>query len=264
MAYLEENEWMIINEITYNTHWIYSIEDFQNMLLDMIKFLIDYDVIIISRIKQNDTGLELYGAQCRGIDEKHLDIWLHETLKSDYSRWMLFSAKNLAFRESDLSSGASSQQTDLYKLFYAPYKLKYSMGICFVFRNTPLAILKIYRCEGKEDFCMRDMFILNQLHNHFAYRFSYEVNKGDTRYFWAKGQFMRICEENHLTSKEAEIFTLTIKGMTNLEIGNSMKISVSTVKKHLNSIYTKMGVKNRVQLLQYLPPSTNKINYGEL
>ena len=60
MAYLEENEWMIINEITYNTHWIYSIEDFQTMLLDMIKFLIDYDVIIISRIKQNDTGLELY------------------------------------------------------------------------------------------------------------------------------------------------------------------------------------------------------------
>lgn len=84
---------MIINEITYNTHWIYSIEDFQTMLLDMIKFLIDYDVIIISRIKQNDTGLELYGAQSRGIDQNHLDIWLHETLESDYSRWMLFSAK---------------------------------------------------------------------------------------------------------------------------------------------------------------------------
>ena len=43
-----------------------------------------------------------------------------------------------------------------------------------------------------------------------------------------------------------------------------MNISIHTVKKHFHSIYEKMHVKNRVQMLQSLPMSTNKIDYDSL
>lgn len=43
-----------------------------------------------------------------------------------------------------------------------------------------------------------------------------------------------------------------------------MNISVNTVKKHFHSLYEKMNVTNRVQLLQCLTLSTDKINYEEL
>ena len=43
-----------------------------------------------------------------------------------------------------------------------------------------------------------------------------------------------------------------------------MNISVNTVKKDFHSLYEKMHVTNRVQLLQGLPLSTDKINFDEL
>ena len=264
MPYLEENEWMLINEITYRAHYIYSIDELQSVFLDMIKFLVDYDAAIFARIKTDDGKLSFYAVQYRGMAKKTSKAWEEETLDSDYARWIIMSGKNHAFLESEMMSGKRLQESEIYKTVYAPCGLKYSIGICFVFKDTPLAMLRFYRKHDKHDFDIRDLFVLDQIHNHMAYRLSYEVNKGDTRYFWAKGLFMKICQEDHLTDKEAEIFSYAIKGLTNKDISVSMKISVSTVKKHLYSLYNKMGVKNRVQLLQYLPPSTNKRNYDDL
>ena len=43
-----------------------------------------------------------------------------------------------------------------------------------------------------------------------------------------------------------------------------MNIRSHTVKKHLHSIYTKMNVRNRIQMIQSLPVSTNKIDFDAL
>lgn len=50
-----------------------------------------------------------------------------------------------------------------------------------------------------------------------------------------------------LTMKEREILTLLVKGLSNLEISNQLSVSVATVKFHLTNIFSKLGVKNRVE-----------------
>jgi NarL family two-component system response regulator LiaR len=50
-----------------------------------------------------------------------------------------------------------------------------------------------------------------------------------------------------LTKKEREILPLLIKGLPNLEISNQLHISLATVKFHLANIYSKLGVRNRVE-----------------
>ena len=50
-----------------------------------------------------------------------------------------------------------------------------------------------------------------------------------------------------LTGKELELLALLVKGLPNLEISNQMHISVATVKYHLSNIFTKLGVRNRVE-----------------
>ena len=52
-----------------------------------------------------------------------------------------------------------------------------------------------------------------------------------------------------LTKKESVVLELMIKGCCNKEICKQMVISGNTVKKHILSIYRKLDVKNRVQLL---------------
>ncbi len=50
-----------------------------------------------------------------------------------------------------------------------------------------------------------------------------------------------------LTLRETEVLRLTARGYTNVHIAHALCISVSTVKKHLRSVVSKLGVSDRTQ-----------------
>ncbi len=50
-----------------------------------------------------------------------------------------------------------------------------------------------------------------------------------------------------LTPREIEVLRLTARGCTNLQIARALLISVSTVKKHLRGVVSKLGVSDRTQ-----------------
>jgi two-component system NarL family response regulator len=50
-----------------------------------------------------------------------------------------------------------------------------------------------------------------------------------------------------LTDRELEVLELIVKGQSNKEIGKSLKISEATVKSHINSLLSKLGVTDRTQ-----------------
>ncbi len=56
-----------------------------------------------------------------------------------------------------------------------------------------------------------------------------------------------------LTPREREIIAslLTFEGSTNEEIASQLFISTSTLKNHLTTIYSKLEVKNRIQLMKF-------------
>jgi len=62
----------------------------------------------------------------------------------------------------------------------------------------------------------------------------------------------QLCKENALSERESEVLMLAVQGQSNEEIGDSLSISVSTVKKHLVSVYDKLGVSNLKQILLLL------------
>ena len=58
----------------------------------------------------------------------------------------------------------------------------------------------------------------------------------------------RECLENGLSPRETEVAVLTLQGKKNLEIGEELFISLSTVKSHLSRVYEKTGTKTRAEL----------------
>jgi DNA-binding CsgD family transcriptional regulator len=52
-----------------------------------------------------------------------------------------------------------------------------------------------------------------------------------------------------LTEREMEIILLTISGLSNIEISKRLSITKRTVETHQNNIYNKMGISNKIELL---------------
>lgn len=56
---------------------------------------------------------------------------------------------------------------------------------------------------------------------------------------------------NYLSEREKQLFFLVAKGFTNKEIAEKIFVSVDTVKSHIQSIFKKLGLKHRSQLVIY-------------
>ena len=54
-----------------------------------------------------------------------------------------------------------------------------------------------------------------------------------------------------LTGREQDVLTLVAKGHTNKEISSHLGISVKTVEVHKNNIMSKLGLKNRADVVRY-------------
>ncbi len=63
-----------------------------------------------------------------------------------------------------------------------------------------------------------------------------------------------------ITSREIEILELAAQGLSNDAIGKALFITTGTVKWHLNNLYSKLNVKNRVQAIEEVKRLNIKLN----
>ena len=54
----------------------------------------------------------------------------------------------------------------------------------------------------------------------------------------------------HLTGREQTVLRCMMDGKENAQIARELSITVSTLKKHILSVYRKIGVKNRIGLFK--------------
>ncbi len=66
--------------------------------------------------------------------------------------------------------------------------------------------------------------------------------------------------EQVLSHRELEVVKAVFSGMTNKEIAEQFVIQEDTVKSHLNRVYKKLKIKNRVQLIKYFSEPSVLLN----
>ncbi len=107
--------------------------------------------------------------------------------------------------------------------------------------NKQISGLKI----GADDYIVKPFILPNLLARIEALLRRSKWNK-DTKKHSAL-PFVKGEKISPLTSREKEILTMVSKGATNSQIAEKLFVREVTVKTHLNSIYRKLNVENRVQ-----------------
>ncbi|MBO7386443.1 MAG: helix-turn-helix transcriptional regulator [Lachnospiraceae bacterium] len=245
MRTLDTNDWIFLNSIIYKIYTMNNIDDMRTQFLEQMKMLIDYDsadFLLASPDGENKLVSPVL-FNC----EEDMSIAYDEI---DYSRGILYSGKTLIYRETDIIDDEKRVETDYYKKVYKTNNWHYSLQMVMARKKEFVGVITFYRTIGKDDFAYDDIFILDLLKDHLAYRLYQQKKSGDLvseklTVSAATGKF-------GLTRREETILRLLMEGRDNTTISELLVISENTLKKHILNIYRKLGIKNRVGLFKMI------------
>ena len=166
----------------------------------------------------------------------------------DYSRGIMFSGRSMVYRETDIISDEKRVNTEYYRRVYRPNNWHYALQMIFGRNKSFLGVVTLYRTIGKEDFTYEDVFLMDMLKDHMAYRLYQERTHQMTNR--EKLTMTEAVQKYNLTKREQTILGLLLQGMENPEICDPLSITVNTLKKHILNIYRKLGIRNRVQMFK--------------
>ena len=242
---LETNDWLVMNSIIYK---IYTTGDFDAMrtqFLEQIKTVIDFDSADFYLASSNEKE-NLERPVFLNCDEDLSDIYEN----MDYSRGIMFSGRSMVYRETDIISDEKRVQTEYYQRVYKPNNWHYALQMIFGRNKHFLGVVTLYRTIGKEDFTYEDVFLMDMLKDHMAYRLSQDRNNQMTSQ--EKLTLTQAVKTYDLTKREQTILQLLLQGMENTEICDHLSVTVNTLKKHILNIYRKLGIRNRVQMFKLI------------
>ena len=245
MRTLETNDWIFLNNIIYKIYTLSDIDDMRIQFLDQMKMLIDYDSADFHLASPN--GENKLVSPILYNCEEDISMMYDEI---DYSRGILYGGKTLIYRETDIISDAKRVETDYYKKVYKANNWHYSLQMVLARKKEFVGVVTFYRTIGKDDFAYDDIFILDLLKDHLAYRLYQQKKSNDNT--GEKLSVRAATEKYYLTRREEAVLKLLMAGKSNDEICDKLVITENTLKKHILNIYRKLGVNNRVGLFKMI------------
>jgi DNA-binding CsgD family transcriptional regulator len=139
-----------------------------------------------------------------------------------------------ALRFSDLLSRRSLHGLPIYQYFWRPFGVEYDLGARLRLARGHVIDIALMR-EGR-DFSAEERDLLEVLRPHVGRL----LRQADNRVF---ANALMSCFG--LTRRESEALALLVRGMSTPEIAATLFLSPGTVRKHLEHVYSKLGVTTR-------------------
>lgn len=243
MKKMETNDWIMLNNIIYKIYTTENFDDMRYEILDQLKMVLDFDSADFYMASREEGKL-----LCDPVTY-NCDMDLSEMYEDlDYSRGIVASGKMLIYRETDIISDEARVQTDYYQKVYKPNNWHYALQMVIARNKKFLGAITFYRTIGKENFLYDDIFVLDMLKDHLAYRLEQFYKSEETG--MDKITVTEAVVKYDLTKREHMILKQLMSGKDHAQISEELVISSNTLKKHILNIYRKMGIKNRVQLFK--------------
>ncbi len=248
---MHKNEFLLINNIIYQ---IYSIDEFITMketFLNLIRIILPNTCASILMSDLKSTIPTLCQPLCvpnsfNVLEEKYITLQ-----NDDTTRWILFSKQGMVIRESDLTPEDELIQKSFYQNCYAPFGLHYSAQLYLVHKEVFLGVVTLYRSKSQGNFTDEELDTLKLFGDHLGLRFYKELFTKASLVDHDSLRNSDMVTTYHLTNRELEVLELIFKDMNNDTIADELCISAFTLKKHIQNLYSKLGVSSRWDLLKF-------------
>lgn len=245
MKTLETNDWMVMNNIIYQLYTTEEPVKMREGLLQQMKLVLDFDSADFY-LAAAEGQRQLADPVVYNCDGARMALYG----KPDYSSKIIYGGKCFACRETDIISEEKRKEELYYKEVYVSNHWHYSMHLVLSRDGEFLGVITFYRTIGKEDFQSDDIFLLDMLKDHIAYRLYRD--RREQKGMPEKLTVSQAADTYGLTKRERTILRQLMYGQDNARICEELSISVNTLKKHILNIYRKLGIKNRVQMFKMI------------
>ena len=247
---LDSKTWETINEFSLWLHAQHELADIQRGSLERIKNIIPHRISMFDLVTMEADGqTEYIDPISTTMDQAELDAYYQRYAAMDYTTWSFDLHTLNVYRDLDLVDVERRDRTPIFLEWMEPQGVYYGCGATLATAGIPLGTVTLFRERSAGDFTANEMRILWKLAQHLSLRLHELYPTGivgqDDK---PKDPIANLIEEAGLNPREAEIFRLMIDGCTNKQMAEALFISESTVKKHVNAIYHKLGVSNRMGL----------------
>ena len=246
MKIAETNEWMVLNSIIYKIYTTENSRLMRQQFLEQMKMVLDFDSadFYIASDREDGKMVEPVMYNC----EENLS---KEYAELPYNREIIESGRCLVCRATDMMSEEERKKSEYYQKVCRANNWHYSLQLIIGKDKKFLGIINFYRTIGKNNFQYEDIFLLDMLKDHIAYR----LERDQSTHFAPGEQKLTVtqaAEQYELTRREQMILRLLMQGLDNNQLCDELSISVNTLKKHILNIYRKLGIRNRVQMFKMI------------
>lgn len=243
-----DSQWKLLDSLLLDLHTQNDIYLLQSHLLEQLDILIPHRRSFFDLCTSQQGRLIFFNPVSLNMSKEELASYYKEYQDSDYVAWSFSNNNSVVYRDSDMISPAARENAAIYRQWMRPMDAYYSMGSTIISGQQMAGSITLFRSQDEGDFSDSELEMLRTINHHLSAHFTF---------LWPNGvspnhsvDFPKIAERYSLSARENEIANLIADGLSNLEISQRLFISENTVKKHVNTLYRKLGINSRTQFLK--------------
>lgn len=256
---LENADWEEVCALALWMHEAGGVEELQRGTLDRLAGLVCHRVSMFDLIELDEQGGVRYiRPLSTTMEPAALSEYYRHYAAQDYTTWSFDLHEVNVYRDLDLVDVRRRDATPIYREWMEPQGVYFGCTATLAHGGVPLGTITLFRERAAGDFSPREMRMLKEVARHASAALARILNgaacegdragrKGGSRARSA-ADAQALAASHGLNPREAEVLELMFAGHTNREMAAALFISESTVKKHVNAVYRKLGVRNRMEL----------------
>lgn len=249
---MRKNQFLIFNNVTCELYRCRTYRDLGQYFLPVLKMLIPYRYASIMRREDKEAKIRLVEPLCVPAEFIEAELNYMRFADDDYTGWLNCCRESTLFRESDLVGEQQRLRSSFYQECYQKFNVYDSLQYGIVFNGRPLGALSIFRCREDGPFTDEELFLLSSIGIHLNQQMDAVLERMYHRGGAPGYDFSAIAARYGLTARETQLLEELTQFRENREIAAALDVRESTLQKHFQNIFRKLGVTSRWEIMRLL------------